>query len=100
MSLRVSPIAGLDSMVFALAIGALACSGGAADAGPLYATASVNGTTLAYDVRGTGPALVLVHGGGFDRRLWDRQADVFAEHFRVIRYDVRGVGRSGSNGAS
>lgn len=54
------------------------------------------GSSLAYDVRGSGPAVVLIHGGGFDRRLWDGQVDALARHFRVIRYDVRGAGRSGN----
>lgn len=60
-------------------------------------TADVNGTTLAYEVRGQGPAVVLLHGGGFDRRLWDGQVDVLAVHFTVVRYDARGFGQSGGS---
>lgn len=53
-----------------------------------------NGTQLAYDALGDGPPLVLIHGGYMDRRMWDDQVPVFAEHYRVIRYDVRGFGKS------
>src|SRR5687767_12332988 len=58
-------------------------------------TLEVPGSTISYEVRGSGPAVVFIHGGGFDRRLWDDQMDAFARHFRVIRYDVRGAGQSG-----
>jgi pimeloyl-ACP methyl ester carboxylesterase len=38
---------------------------------------------------------VLVSGGGtLDRRQWDDQFDVLASRFRLIRYDIRGIGRS------
>lgn len=56
--------------------------------------AEVNGTRLRYDVAGEGHPLVLIHGGLEDRRLWDDQFDTFAQHYRVIRYDVRGYGES------
>ena len=58
-------------------------------------TVPVPGSLLAYDVRGSGPAVVFVHGGGFDRRLWAGQVDEFARNFLVITYDVRGAGKSG-----
>src|SRR5687767_9146541 len=35
----------------------------------LFATAA-DGTRIVYDVTGTGPALVLVHGGGQTRESW------------------------------
>jgi pimeloyl-ACP methyl ester carboxylesterase len=56
--------------------------------------APVNGTRLFYEVKGTGPALVLIHGGQMDSRMWDDQFDVLAKKFTVIRYDVRGYGGS------
>jgi pimeloyl-ACP methyl ester carboxylesterase/glyoxylase-like metal-dependent hydrolase (beta-lactamase superfamily II) len=56
--------------------------------------ADVNGTWLYYEVAGEGEAVVLVHGNGLDRRMWDEQFDVLAREFRVLRYDVRGFGRS------
>src|SRR5437762_5385147 len=47
-----------------------------------------------YEAVGTGPTVVLIHGGNLDRRMWDQQVAVLALHFRVIRYDLRGFGRS------
>lgn len=57
--------------------------------------AEVNGTRLFYEMAGKGRTLVLVHGGLVDSRLWDDQFGEFAKHYRVIRYDLRGFGRSG-----
>ncbi len=57
--------------------------------------AEVNGTRLYYEVAGEGHPLVLIHGGLVDRRLWDDQFDVFAQQYKVIRYDMRGYGDSG-----
>jgi pimeloyl-ACP methyl ester carboxylesterase len=58
-------------------------------------TAEVNGTRLAYELAGDGPPVVLVHGLALDRRMWDDQIGplVGAGH-RVLRYDLRGFGRS------
>jgi pimeloyl-ACP methyl ester carboxylesterase len=58
--------------------------------------AEVNGTELYYEVAGRGPALVLLHGGAVDSRAWDDQFPEFAKHYRVIRYDLRGAGKSAS----
>ena len=56
--------------------------------------APVNGTRLFYEVKGAGPAVVLIHGGQLDCRMWDDQLAALCRHFRVIRYDVRGYGGS------
>jgi pimeloyl-ACP methyl ester carboxylesterase len=56
--------------------------------------APVEGTRLYYEVKGKGPAVVLIHGGQLDSRMWDDQFDVLAKQFTVIRYDVRGFGGS------
>jgi len=48
-----------------------------------------------YEDAGQGPAVVLVHGHGADLRLWELQVPALVEAgYRVIRYDVRGHGRS------
>jgi 3-oxoadipate enol-lactonase len=60
--------------------------------------ADVNGTRLYYEVAGEEHAeypIVMIHGGLVDRRLWDDQFEVFAQHYPVIRYDMRGFGDSG-----
>lgn len=56
--------------------------------------AEVCGARLYYEVAGSGPPLVLVHGLGVDLRMWDDQFTTLAQHFRVVRYDARGFGRS------
>lgn len=53
-----------------------------------------NGAQLYYEMHGSGHPLVLIHGGYMDRRMWDDQFHVFAQHYCVIRYDVRGFGKS------
>jgi len=40
------------------------------------------------------PVLVLSNSLGTDLGMWDTQIPAFAEHFRVLRYDTRGHGRS------
>ena len=56
--------------------------------------ANVAGTRLRYEVAGSGRAVVLIHGGAMDMRMWDDQMEPFAQRYRVVRYDVRGHGRS------
>ena len=55
---------------------------------------AVNGTRLFYERAGTGETLVLVHGGAGDRRYWDGQFLALAQHCDVVRYDLRGYGKS------
>jgi pimeloyl-ACP methyl ester carboxylesterase len=47
-----------------------------------------------YEETGTGDAVLLLHGGGLDLRMWDDQVPALAERYRVIRADARGHGRS------
>ena len=56
--------------------------------------AEVNDTCLYYEVAGTGPPLVLIHGFTLDTRMWDDQFEAFSKHYRVVRYDMRGYGQS------
>ncbi|MBZ0276227.1 MAG: alpha/beta hydrolase [Anaerolineae bacterium] len=56
--------------------------------------AEINGTKLYYEIAGSGPTLVLLHAGIADSRMWDNQFGVFAQHCRVVRYDLRGYGQS------
>jgi pimeloyl-ACP methyl ester carboxylesterase len=54
------------------------------------------GIDLAYEVRGDGAAVLLIHGMADDRRGWAPEIDALAPDFRVIAYDRRGYGESGA----
>jgi 3-oxoadipate enol-lactonase len=56
--------------------------------------ADVNGTKLYYEMAGRGDPLVLIHGNFGDRRHWDFQFMPLSEQVQVLRYDVRGYGKS------
>ena len=56
--------------------------------------AEINGSKIYYEIAGIGEPLVLIHGWSFDTRCWDDQFDIFAKKYRVLRYDLRGFGRS------
>ena len=56
--------------------------------------AQVNGTRLYYEMAGLGEPLVFIHGLGADSRTWEDQFGAFAEHYQVVRYDMRGYGKS------
>lgn len=61
-------------------------------------TVEVNGETLHYVMRGTGPAVVFVHYlGGFSRQ-WRRQIEALEDRFTCIAFDQRGYGYSTFNG--
>ena len=67
---------------------------GAQAQSPSTGIAEVNGTKLYYEMAGKGHPLVLIHGGAVDRRAWDDQFPVFSRSYQVIRYDLRGSGKS------
>jgi pimeloyl-ACP methyl ester carboxylesterase len=54
----------------------------------------VNGTELYYEIRGTGPPVLLIMGATGDGGHFDAFADVLADEFMVVSYDRRGNGRS------
>ena len=54
----------------------------------------VPGGRLAYDEAGEGPALLLLHAGVSDRRMWDDVMPALSRHRRVVRYDTRGYGET------
>jgi 3-oxoadipate enol-lactonase len=46
------------------------------------------------EVAGEGPALVLIHEGICDSRMWDPQWEAYTAAHRVLRLDLRGFGRT------
>ncbi|MBZ0289801.1 MAG: alpha/beta hydrolase [Anaerolineae bacterium] len=54
----------------------------------------INGLRIAYEHRGEGPPLVLLHGGLIDSRMWRDQIDGLSDEFTVVAWDAPGSGRS------
>jgi pimeloyl-ACP methyl ester carboxylesterase len=63
---------------------------------PTRFATSKDGTRIAYDVTGSGPAVMLLHGGGQTRRAWHDAGYVtkLASELTVIAADLRGNGES------
>lgn len=49
---------------------------------------------LYYEIEGKGDVLVLVHAGFVDSGMWDGQWEAFTRYYRVLRFDMRGFGKS------
>ena len=60
---------------------------------------SSDGTPLAVECSGTGPSIVIVHGGTGDRTRWTPLFPLLASQFRVCAMDRRAHGESGDSGA-
>src|SRR5690242_5351387 len=56
--------------------------------------ATLEDLSISYEITGEGRPLILVHAGIADRRMWDDQVPAFAQHYQVIRYDMRGYGET------
>ena len=84
----------LRTVIMIASIGCFALPTAGYGAEVLSGVAEVNGTKLYYEMKGKGPAIVFIHSGGFDRRMWDDQFFPFSDKYTVIRYDVRGYGKS------
>ncbi|MBX3064174.1 MAG: alpha/beta hydrolase [Anaerolineae bacterium] len=54
----------------------------------------IDGQKLYYEVAGEGETVVLTHAGFVDSGMWDTQWEVLTPRYRVIRYDMRGYGKS------
>jgi len=55
---------------------------------------TVADSKLYYETTGGGEAIVLLHGGFLDRRMWEKQVKEFANKYQVITCDLRGHGAS------
>lgn len=66
-----------------------------ADGGGTAVVVSADGTEIAYERSGSGPAVVLVASALADRSDTVKLAALLAEHFTVVNYDRRGRGASG-----
>lgn len=53
-----------------------------------------NGARIHYTSSGQGTALVFVHAGIADSRMWQPQVEYFSPRYRVITFDLRGFGQT------
>jgi len=55
-----------------------------------------NGIEINYQIDGDGsaPVLMLSNSLGTNLHMWDKQVPALAKHFRVLRYDTRGHGKT------
>jgi 3-oxoadipate enol-lactonase len=56
--------------------------------------ADSNGARIFYEIAGNGPPFIMIHAGVADSRQWNNEFSHFANRYRVVRYDMRGYGRS------
>jgi 3-oxoadipate enol-lactonase len=58
------------------------------------AVAQRDGVRIAYELRGAGPPLLLLHGLGYARWGWEPVADALAQRCTIVLVDNRGIGGS------
>jgi len=56
--------------------------------------ALIHGVSISYCDRGSGLAVVFVHGHPFDQSMWDAQVEALSWKYRAITLDLRGYGAS------
>jgi 2-hydroxy-6-oxonona-2,4-dienedioate hydrolase len=56
--------------------------------------AKVNEAQIYYETAGAGAPFVMIHAGVADNRQWNNEFAYFAQNHQVIRYDLRGYGKS------
>jgi pimeloyl-ACP methyl ester carboxylesterase len=55
---------------------------------------SSGNASLYYETAGQGLPLVMIHAGVADSRQWNNEFAFFAQNYQVVRYDMRGYGKS------
>lgn len=58
---------------------------------------AANGWMHSYEQAGEGTPLVFLHGAFADSRVWDSQWQHFSASYRLLRYDLRGHGKTGAS---
>ena len=56
--------------------------------------ANIDNAKLYYETAGKGIPLVMIHAGVADSRQWNNEFAYFAQNYQVVRYDMRGYGKS------
>ena len=55
---------------------------------------NIGNAKLYYETAGQGVPLVMIHAGVADSRQWNNEFAFFARNYHVLRYDMRGYGKS------
>lgn len=55
---------------------------------------NVGDAEINYDISGQGKPIVFINGWALTLDIWDDQVAAFAPRYRVLRYDLRGFGKS------
>jgi proline-specific peptidase len=55
---------------------------------------NINGVKICYEEHGQGEVIFLLHGVGAKKETWIAQINALANYFKVISFDMRGVGKS------
>ena len=61
---------------------------------PTSGFVSNDNAKIYYETAGTGMPLVMIHAGVADSRQWNNEFAHFSQRNQVIRYDMRGYGKS------
>ncbi len=56
--------------------------------------ANVNGSVVNYEIAGSGPCLILLHGFSDNLTMWNDQLAQFSDKYRILAYDIRGHGKT------
>src|SRR5215216_2984597 len=56
--------------------------------------ANINNAQIYYETAGKGTPFVMIHAGVADSRQWNNEFVYFAQNYQVVRYDMRGYGKS------
>lgn len=55
---------------------------------------NIDSAQIYYETAGKGMPLVMIHAGVADSRQWNNEFAEFSRSYRVVRYDMRGYGKS------
>src|SRR5437660_3176316 len=75
-------------------LGALLFAFGVLAQQPEAHTSSLNGIEMYYEISGSGPPLLLLHGFGGSGQDWNSMRGEYVNTYKVIVPDLRGHGRS------
>ena len=56
--------------------------------------ANISNAQIYYETAGSGTPFVMIHAGIADSRQWNNESADFAQTYQVVRYDMRGYGKS------